>query len=115
MTLKIESGGRIVIPKPIRDRLGLHAGRDIEVIETPAGLLLKSALPTSIGIALLRNSARNKVDGFSACEALLQYLSVDCRNDGCILVTAARLARPRTDPRGEREGGSLPCDPIGPG
>lgn len=41
VTLKIDSAGRIVVPKPIRDRLGLHAGADIEVIETPDGVVLK--------------------------------------------------------------------------
>ncbi len=37
MTLKNDNAGRIVVPKPIRDRLGLRAGADIEVIETVDG------------------------------------------------------------------------------
>lgn len=41
MTLTIDNAGRILIPKPIRDRLGWRAGVDIEVIETPDGVVLK--------------------------------------------------------------------------
>ena len=41
MTLKIDKAGRIVLPKPIRDRLGLHEGADIEIQETPEGVMLK--------------------------------------------------------------------------
>jgi AbrB family looped-hinge helix DNA binding protein len=41
MTLKIDKAGRVVLPKPIRDRLGLHAGSDLEVEETPDGVTLK--------------------------------------------------------------------------
>ena len=44
VTLKIDSAGRIVVPKPIRDRLGLHAGTDIEVTETADGIVLKPAI-----------------------------------------------------------------------
>lgn len=41
MTLKIDSAGRIVLPKPIRERLGLHAGAELELTEAPEGLLLR--------------------------------------------------------------------------
>ncbi len=41
MTLKIDKAGRIVVPKPVRERLGLLAGADIEVVESPEGLMLK--------------------------------------------------------------------------
>jgi len=41
MTLKIDKAGRVILPKPVRDRLGLRAGIDIEVEETPEGLVLK--------------------------------------------------------------------------
>lgn len=41
VTLKIDNAGRIVVPKPIRDRLGLRAGADIEVTETADGIVLK--------------------------------------------------------------------------
>ena len=41
MTLKIDKAGRVILPKPVRDRLGLRAGSDIEVEETPEGVVLK--------------------------------------------------------------------------
>jgi AbrB family looped-hinge helix DNA binding protein len=41
MTLKIDKAGRIVLPKPVRDRLGLRVGMDLEVAESPEGLVLK--------------------------------------------------------------------------
>lgn len=43
MTLKIDKAGRVILPKPIRDRLGIHEGSDLEVQETPEGLTLKPA------------------------------------------------------------------------
>jgi len=43
MTLKVDKAGRLVLPKPIRDRLGLHAGSDLELEETPEGVVLKPA------------------------------------------------------------------------
>jgi AbrB family looped-hinge helix DNA binding protein len=41
MTLKIDKAGRVTLPKPVRDRLGLRAGSDIELEETPGGVVLK--------------------------------------------------------------------------
>jgi AbrB family looped-hinge helix DNA binding protein len=43
MTLKIDKAGRVILPKPLRDRLGLHAGSDLEIQETPEGVVLKPA------------------------------------------------------------------------
>lgn len=41
MTLKIDKAGRLILPKPVRDRLGLHAGSDLEIQETPDGVVLR--------------------------------------------------------------------------
>jgi AbrB family looped-hinge helix DNA binding protein len=43
MTLKIDKAGRVVLPKPVRDRLGLREGSDLEMLETPDGVVLKAA------------------------------------------------------------------------
>jgi AbrB family looped-hinge helix DNA binding protein len=43
MTLKIDRAGRVILPKPVRDRLGLHAGSDLEILETKEGVLLRPA------------------------------------------------------------------------
>gem|GEM_PF-3920321 len=42
MALKIDKVGRVILPKPIRDRLGMLPACDIEIEETPSGLLLKA-------------------------------------------------------------------------
>ena len=41
MTLTIDKAGRLVLPKPVRDRLGLHEGSQLELHETSDGLILK--------------------------------------------------------------------------
>jgi AbrB family looped-hinge helix DNA binding protein len=41
MTLKIDNAGRVIIPKPIRDRMRLEPGTDLEVQETSEGLFLR--------------------------------------------------------------------------
>ena len=43
MTLKIDKAGRIVVPKPIRARLGLQPGMSLEVLERPEGLMIRPA------------------------------------------------------------------------
>jgi AbrB family looped-hinge helix DNA binding protein len=43
MTLRIDRAGRIVVPKPVRDRLGLRAGMELEMSEGPQGLLIRPA------------------------------------------------------------------------
>jgi AbrB family looped-hinge helix DNA binding protein len=41
MHVKIDKAGRIVLPKPMRDRFRLRQGSDLEIEERPEGLLLK--------------------------------------------------------------------------
>ena len=43
MTLKIDKAGRVILPKPVRDRLGLRAGSDLEMEETAGGIVLRPA------------------------------------------------------------------------
>ena len=45
MTLRMDKAGRVILPKPLRDRLGLHEGSDLEIVETSEGLLLKPIEP----------------------------------------------------------------------
>jgi AbrB family looped-hinge helix DNA binding protein len=51
MTLTIDGAGRIVLPKPVRERLGLNAGSNLEIEEVPEGVILK---PTGRGSSLIR-------------------------------------------------------------
>ena len=41
MQLKIDSAGRIILPKQVRDRLRLRAGSNLELEEHPEGLMLR--------------------------------------------------------------------------
>ncbi len=41
MTLRIDKSGRIVVPKPLRERLGLKPDLELEVLEQPGGILLR--------------------------------------------------------------------------
>jgi AbrB family looped-hinge helix DNA binding protein len=41
MNVKIDKAGRIVLPKPVRERFRLRQGSDLEIEERPEGLLLK--------------------------------------------------------------------------
>src|ERR1700730_5721369 len=43
MILRVDKAGRVILPKPVRDRLGLHAGSDLELLETPDGVVLRPA------------------------------------------------------------------------
>jgi len=41
MEVKIDSAGRIVVPKPTRLRHGWQAGTELEIREAPDGILLR--------------------------------------------------------------------------
>ena len=41
MELRIDKSGRIVVPKPLRERLGFKPDTELEAIEQPEGVLLK--------------------------------------------------------------------------
>lgn len=42
MRLRIDKSGRILIPKILRERLGLKPGTELEVLDHPDGLLLRA-------------------------------------------------------------------------
>ncbi len=54
LTVTIDKSGRLVIPKSIRDRLGLAEGAEFEISELRDGLVLKVSS---------RDSALEEVDG----------------------------------------------------
>ena len=41
MELRIDKAGRIVVPKPLRERLGFKPDTGLEAIEQPEGVLIK--------------------------------------------------------------------------
>ena len=55
MEVTIDGAGRIVIPKAVRDRFGLHKDSRLEVEETADGLVLK---PMEQESGLIRRNGR---------------------------------------------------------
>jgi AbrB family looped-hinge helix DNA binding protein len=55
MRLRIDKSGRVVLPKRLRQRLGLRSGSTLEATETVEGLLLR---PSTRGQSLV------EIDGF---------------------------------------------------
>lgn len=45
MAVKIDKSGRIVVPKPLRDRLGLKPDMELEIHEHADGVLLRVPVP----------------------------------------------------------------------
>jgi len=41
-TLRIDKSGRIVVPKPLRERLGLKPDSELEAVEQAGGVLLRA-------------------------------------------------------------------------
>jgi AbrB family looped-hinge helix DNA binding protein len=64
MELKIDKFGRVVIPKKLRDHLGVGLSLKVEVKETPEGILLKpvrreSGLVMKDGVLIHRGGGDN--------------------------------------------------------
>jgi len=58
---KLSAKGQVVIPKDLRDRLGLTEGARLDIVETDAGLLLrpvgaKSAITRDQALARIRHA-----------------------------------------------------------
>ncbi len=67
MKLKIDSSGRIVVPKPLRKRLGLDRDRELEAVERPDGVLLRRiqqqpSLVKADGVLVHQGSAERDVN-----------------------------------------------------
>ncbi|GAC1422357.1 MAG: AbrB/MazE/SpoVT family DNA-binding domain-containing protein [Acidobacteriaceae bacterium] len=67
MELTIDKFGRIILPKKIREHMGVGAGLKVEVKETADGVLLtpargKSGLVMKEGILILAGSAENSAE-----------------------------------------------------
>lgn len=67
MRVKIDKAGRVVVPKAIRDRLGLRPDTEIELVERSDGAFLKaqvddSRFETVSGLLIHRGRAEASAD-----------------------------------------------------
>jgi AbrB family looped-hinge helix DNA binding protein len=83
MKLKIDTSGRIVVPKPLRKRLGLDRDQELEAVEQPDGVLLRRiqqrpSLVKVDGVLVHQGAAENNVNWDAVIddvrEERLQYL-----------------------------------------
>ena len=73
--LKIDGSGRIVVPKPLRERLGLKPGTELEAVDQAGGLLLRTieqrpAMVKSDGLWVHRGVAEAGANRDRALEAV---------------------------------------------
>jgi len=45
MTVRVGPKGQVVIPKPIRDRLGIHAGAEVDVSSSEGAVVVRIHQP----------------------------------------------------------------------
>jgi AbrB family looped-hinge helix DNA binding protein len=77
MTLRIDHAGRIVIPKAVRERFGLRPGTDLEVCDSPEGLILKPlpqrpSLVREKGVWVHQGVPRSPIDLTQSIEQIRQ-------------------------------------------
>ena len=70
------SKGQITIPLALRERYGLSAGADVEVIATADGALVRPAPARSRGIELVA-ALRDRADGGLDADAVLRLTRSD--------------------------------------
>ncbi len=103
----MDKAGRIVVPKPLRDRLGLKPDTQLEVIEQPQGVLLKrlEQRPSMVkidGLSVHQGSAEVGANWEAILEevrderidAILKRNQVDIFFDTTVLVAASEQSHP---------------------
>jgi AbrB family looped-hinge helix DNA binding protein len=75
MTLKVDKAGRIILPKPVRDRLQLREGSELLLEERPDGLTLRpveqrSSMIQEDGILVHQGKAPRGFDWDSVVDAI---------------------------------------------
>lgn len=75
MTLKIDKAGRIILPKPVRDRLQLREGSELLLEERPDGLTLRpvdqrSSMVQDDGLLVHQGKVPRGFDWDSAVDAI---------------------------------------------
>lgn len=63
-TIKMGDRGRLVVPAEMRERLGLHSGRVLVLIESPGGVVLFTR-------DQLKDRVRSEMEGLNLVDELL--------------------------------------------
>jgi AbrB family looped-hinge helix DNA binding protein len=74
--MRVTSKGQITIPLELRERYGLGAGADVEVIATEDGALVRPAPTRSRGSELVA-ALRDRADGGLDADAVLRLTRSD--------------------------------------
>jgi AbrB family looped-hinge helix DNA binding protein len=74
--MRMTSKGQVTIPLELRERYGLGAGTEVEVIATEGGALIRPASPRSRGHELVAQ-LRDRADGGLDADAVLRLTRGD--------------------------------------
>ena len=69
--MRVTSKGQVTIPQELRERYGLDAGAEVEVVATEEGALVRSLPPRNRGAELVAR-LRDRADGGLEAEAILR-------------------------------------------
>lgn len=68
--MRMTAKGQVTIPQELRERFGLRAGTEVEVVDSEGGALVRALTPRSRGAELLAR-LRDRADGGLDAEAVL--------------------------------------------
>ncbi|MBA2429794.1 MAG: AbrB/MazE/SpoVT family DNA-binding domain-containing protein [Thermoleophilaceae bacterium] len=69
--MRITSKGQVTIPQELRERYGLGAGTEVEVVASEEGALIRALPPRDRGAALVAQ-LRDRADGGIGADAVLR-------------------------------------------
>ncbi len=74
--MRITSKGQVTIPRELRERFGLGAGAEVEVVDGENGALVRPLTPRGRGAELVAR-LRDRADGGLSAEAVLHLTRGD--------------------------------------
>ena len=74
--MRITSKGQVTIPRELRERFGLGAGAEVEVVDGENGALVRPLAPRGRGAELVAR-LRDRADGGLSAEAVLHLTRGD--------------------------------------
>jgi AbrB family looped-hinge helix DNA binding protein len=76
MAMRMTSKGQVTIPLELRERYGLRAGTEVDIIATADGALIRPATPRSRGLERVAH-LRDRADGGLDADAVLRLTRGD--------------------------------------